>query len=106
MTTENAKAFYERLAKDKTFKAQIERAESKQECRQIALATGYDFTQEEFEEFTRQLLDPATVDKTLGELTERELEAAVGGATSSILGLKYLSSHQEYGSVEPPDQFK
>ncbi len=102
MTTKNVKAFYERLAIDEAFRVQINLAQSKQECSQIALAAGYDFTQEEFEEFTRQLLDSLAADKALGELTERELEAAVGGAASSMLGFKYLPIHQEYGSVEPP----
>ena len=102
MTTKNVKAFYERLAKDKAFKAQIENAASKQECSQIAREAGYDFTQEEFEEFTRQLLDSATADETSDELNEKELEAAVGAGSSSILGFNYLSSQQDYGSVEPP----
>ncbi|MGB5631322.1 MAG: Nif11-like leader peptide family natural product precursor [Waterburya sp.] len=102
MTTENVKAFYEKLAKDKTFKAQIEKAKSKQECSQIVREAGYKFTQDEFEKFTQKLLDSVTADKTLDELNEKELEAAVGGVASSILGFNYLSSQQDYGSVEPP----
>ena len=52
------------------------------------------------------MLGSVAADNSLGELTERELEAAVGGATTSILEFKHLPSHQEYGSVEPPDQFQ
>lgn len=103
MTIENVKAFYERLAIDEAFKVQIDSAQSKQQCSQIALAAGYDFTQDEFEKFTRQLLDSVNAEQNFDELSERELEAAVGGAASSILGFKYLSSQQDYGSVEPPN---
>lgn len=102
MTIENVKAFYERLAVDEAFRVQINSAQSKKKCSQIALADGYDFTQKEFEEFTEKLLGSVAADHTLDELTERELEVAVGGAASSILGFKYLSSQQKYGSVRPP----
>lgn len=102
MTIENVKAFYERIANDEAFRVQINSAQSKKECSQIALAGGYDFTQEEFEEFTEQLLGSVSADNTLDELSERELEATVGGAAGAILGFKYLSSQQKYGSVRPP----
>lgn len=102
MTIENVKAFYERLAVDEAFRVQINLAQSKQECSQIVQAAGYDFTEEEFEEFTAQLLGSVIADKALDELNEKELEAAVGGTASSILGFKYLSSQPKYGSVEPP----
>ncbi|MDJ0531131.1 MAG: Nif11-like leader peptide family natural product precursor [Xenococcaceae cyanobacterium MO_207.B15] len=79
MSREHVKAFYERLAKDETFKAQIEGAESKQECSQIIQEAGYDFTQEEFEEFTAQLLDSDDAENSFDELSEKTLEAVFGG---------------------------
>ena len=78
MSKEHVKAFYERLAKDKAFKARIEAVESKQECSQIVRKAGFDFTQEEFEEFTAQLLNSdANNSEELGDI---ELEAAIGGS--------------------------
>ena len=56
MTIENVKAFYKRLADDRAFRTQIETAGSKQKCSKIVQEAGFDFTQEEFEEFTAQLL--------------------------------------------------
>lgn len=93
MSREHVQAFYERLGKDKAFKAQIERAESKQECSQIVREAGYDFTQEEFEEFTAQLLNSSAAEDNYEESTEKTLEAVFGGIK--------LSSVQIYGSVFP-----
>ncbi len=98
MSKEQVKAFYERLAQDETFKAQIQGVESKAECRQIVRDAGYDFTQKEFEEFTAQLLDSSA------ELDETELEAAVGGI-DTFLPNKKIMPVQLYGSV-PPDPIK
>ncbi|VEP18557.1 Nif11-like leader peptide family natural product [Hyella patelloides LEGE 07179] len=78
MTIANVEAFYKRLAVDEAFRSKIQKAGSKQKCRQIVREAGYDFTQEEFEAFTSQLLDSNT-EVNLGELSEIELEAAVGG---------------------------
>ena len=102
MTIKNVKAFYERLAVDEAFRVQINSAKSKPECSQIAQEAGYYFTQEEFEEFTEQLVGSVTSENTLDELSERELEVAVGGAASSILGFKDLAIQPKYGSVRLP----
>ena len=93
MSKKHVQAFYERLAKDETFKAQIQGSQSKSECSQIVREAGYDFTQEEFEEFTAQLLDSSA------ELDETELEAAVGGI---FLRNEKIVPVPLYGSV-PPD---
>ncbi|MDJ0744333.1 MAG: Nif11-like leader peptide family natural product precursor [Xenococcaceae cyanobacterium MO_167.B27] len=84
MSIEHVKGFYQRLAKDETFKAQIQGSESKSECSQIVREAGYDFTQEEFEEFTAQLLDSSA------ELDETELEAAVGGIDTLLPNKKIM----------------
>ena len=93
MSKEHVKAFYERLAKDEVFKAQIEGAESQQKCSQIVREAGYDFTQEEFEEFTAQLLDSSAVEDNGNELSEKTLEAVLGGINPSPILI--------YGSVTP-----
>ncbi|VEP18563.1 Nitrogen fixation protein (fragment) [Hyella patelloides LEGE 07179] len=79
MSQEQVKSFYERLAQDEVFKAQIEGAESPQECSQIMREAGYDFTQEEFEAFTAQLLDSDDAKNSFDELSEKTLEAVLGG---------------------------
>lgn len=101
MSIENVKAFYEKLAIDEAFRVQINSSQSKQECIQIIQSAGFNFTQEEFEDFTGNLLDEITDNQALGELKEKELELAIGGTTSSILGFKYLSIQPKYGSVRP-----
>ncbi|VEP18559.1 Nitrogen fixation protein [Hyella patelloides LEGE 07179] len=92
MSQEHVKAFYERLAQDEIFKAQIEKAKTKQECSQIVREAGYIFTQEEFEAFTAQLLD-SSAELNSEQLGEAELEAAVGG----FLLEKVIDLVQAYG---------
>ncbi|MEN9566807.1 MAG: hypothetical protein RLZZ69_2003, partial [Cyanobacteriota bacterium] len=57
MSLENVKAFYQRLADDETFRHQIQNVNSKEECSQIVRAAGYEFTQQEYENYTIQLLE-------------------------------------------------
>ena len=94
MSKKDVKAFYERLGKDETFKAHIEGAESKQKYSQIIREAGYDFTQEEFEEFTAQLLNSNAAEDSSDELNEKTLEAVLGG-------IKLPDVVQLYGSVPP-----
>jgi len=95
MSRENVKAFYERLATDEVFRSQIQGVKNKDECSQIVKSSGYDFTQQEFEEYTVQLLESGATDGELMDLNEKELEAVFGGA-SSVIG-KLLD-----GGVWPP----
>lgn len=86
MSLENVKAFYSRLAKDETFRTTMQGVKSKEECSQIVKEAGYDFTQEQFEEYTAQLLEQSSDnDSEIRDLNEKELEAVFGGA-SSIIG--------------------
>ena len=98
MSREHVKAFYERLGKDEAFKAQIESAESKQECSQIVRKAGYIFTQEEFEKYTSQLLESNSYSSE--ELKEKELESAVGGI-NALFEHKDIKPMPMYGL--PPD---
>lgn len=84
MSRENVKAFYERLATDEGFRSQIQGVKNKDECSQIVKSSGYDFTQQEFEEYTAQLLESGATDGELMDLNEKELEAVFGGAISVI----------------------
>lgn len=84
MSRENVKAFYERLKNDETFRTQMQSANSKDESNKILSNNGYEFTQEEFEEVTANLLESTKDDATLKDLNEKELEAVFGGAIKLI----------------------
>lgn len=62
------------------FRAQIQSVSSKAECSQLVKSAGYNFTQEEFEEYTARLLESSATEGELRELDEKELEAVFGGA--------------------------
>lgn len=97
MSLENVKAFYKRLTNDEAFRTQIEFTTNKSECGQIVSAAGYNFTEEEFEEFTSELLEADISNNQLQELNEQELEAIMGGVTS-VLG-SWQRTQPKYGSV-------
>ncbi|MEH1901147.1 MAG: Nif11-like leader peptide family natural product precursor [Nostoc sp.] len=81
MSLEHVKAFYETLANDEAFRNQIQGVNSKEECSQIVKAAGYDFTLQEYEEYTAQLLESAEGEGELKDLSEKELAAVFGGLT-------------------------
>lgn len=83
MSLQNVQLFYERLATDGQFRAQWQTAKSKEECRQKVQEAGYDFTQAEFEIYTRQLLESDALEK-IQDLNEQELEIVIGGISSSF----------------------
>ncbi|MCC5647553.1 Nif11-like leader peptide family natural product precursor [Nostoc sp. CHAB 5824] len=82
MSIENVQAFYVQLAKDEAFRAQIQGVTSKDEYSQVVKSAGYDFTQDEFEEYTAQLLESTAGEDELKDLNEEELAAVFGGASS------------------------
>ncbi|NEP21701.1 MULTISPECIES: Nif11-like leader peptide family natural product precursor [unclassified Moorena] len=102
MSLENVKAFYERLGTDQAFRAQIQGVNSKDECRQIVQSAGYDFTQEELEDYTGQLLESSAAEDGLRDLDQQELEAVFGGA-SQVMGIKG-GIQPLYGVIWPPLQ--
>uniref|UniRef100_A0A2P0ZG81 Nif11-type n=1 Tax=[Tolypothrix] sp. PCC 7415 TaxID=373957 RepID=A0A2P0ZG81_9CYAN len=79
MSLENVRAFYEKLVNDEAFRTQMQAVESKDECSQVVKSAGFDFTQEEFEEYTTQLLESNAAEGELKDLGEKELEAVFGG---------------------------
>jgi predicted ribosomally synthesized peptide with nif11-like leader len=98
MSLDHVKAFYEKLVNDETFRTQVQSVETKDQCSQIVKAAGYDFTTEEFEEYTSRLLEVATSEGELKDLNEKELAAVFGGITGWP-GIQPL-----YGVVWPPYQ--
>ncbi|MBW4595836.1 MAG: Nif11-like leader peptide family natural product precursor [Brasilonema angustatum HA4187-MV1] len=93
MSLENVKAFYERLATDEAFRTQVQEVKSKDECSQTVKSAGYDFTQEEFEEYTADLLELSADEDKLAELDEKELATIFAGATV----------HPMYGVIVQPE---
>ena len=97
MSLEKVKAFYERLATDEAFRAQLQSVESKGECSQFVKDAGYDFSQKEFEEYTSLLLEPEAINSELRQLQQQELETVMGGISSII---SRLPMQQPYGVVD------
>jgi predicted ribosomally synthesized peptide with nif11-like leader len=52
MALEQVHAFYQKIASDQSFRSQIQSVNSKEECSEIVKTAGFDFTPQEFEEYT------------------------------------------------------
>lgn len=119
MSIENVKAFYARLAIDEAFRAEVEGANNQEECIQSIKQAGYDFTQQELEDYTAQLLEVESSDD-LKNLDEKELAAVLGGfqailqpgtnlpliyggPPSSEDWLRPFPPQQMYGVILPPE---
>jgi predicted ribosomally synthesized peptide with nif11-like leader len=92
MSLEDVKAFYQRLGTDEAFRAQIQGVNSKDECSQTVKSAGYDFSQEELEEYTVELLELSADEDGLADLDEKELATVFGGMLVQPM----------YGVIRPP----
>ena len=103
MSTENVKAFYQRLAQDEQFRSELQEVKSKEECSQLVQGYGYYFTQEEFENYTSELLESSLNEGDLQDLNKQELEVVVGGAIKYYKPFpKPLPPIPMYGIIQPP----
>ncbi|MGF1935639.1 MAG: Nif11-like leader peptide family natural product precursor [Nostoc sp. ChiQUE02] len=102
MSLENVRAFYEKLVNDQAFRTQMQQVESKDESTRLVKEAGYDFTPEEFEEYTAQLLESNADDGEIRHLNDQELEAVFGGAASLIDNEPIV--RPLYGVVEQPHE--
>jgi predicted ribosomally synthesized peptide with nif11-like leader len=84
MAIEQVKAFYARLSSDAAFYKQLQLTANKAECREVVRLAGYSFTDNEFEEYTAQLLRTNNSNNQLELVEERELEKVLGGASAFI----------------------
>jgi predicted ribosomally synthesized peptide with nif11-like leader len=100
MSLTDVKAFYQRLSADESLYQRVQNVTSKEECSQIVKAAGYDFTQQEFEEYTAQILENDPSNGELKDVSEKELEAVVGGI-SSYLQIPFHGPYQCYGLPYP-----
>ena len=99
MSVENVKAFYQRLAQDEGFRSQLAEVKTKEECSQLVQQAGYDFTQEEFQSYTYELLESNLNKGELEDLNEKELEAVFGGISSKMPSPPIQAL---YGVIWPP----
>jgi predicted ribosomally synthesized peptide with nif11-like leader len=74
MSIENAKAFYQRMVSDETFRTQYQNATSDEQRRKLLLAENYGFTPEEWKTASADIAKSSQ-----GEISEAELEAVSGG---------------------------
>jgi predicted ribosomally synthesized peptide with nif11-like leader len=100
MSLENVKSFYEYLEDNEAFRDQIKAAENKEECSQIVKKAGFDFTLEEYEEYTYQLLESTNSEDEIQDLGEKELAAVFGGITGITRPVQ-----PEYGGVRLPPKW-
>ncbi len=85
MSLENVQAFYERIADDKEFLAELQATETQEEGKKILEDAGYEFTSEELEEYTSQLLESTDgEDSVLEDLNEEQMAVVFGGLNSGI----------------------
>ena len=99
MILENVIRFYKSLIKDKNFRIQLKNASNTEEYRKIMQEAGYDFTQEELETSTAQILEK----NGLSELSEEDLELVFGGWDIPIIPRENPGPRPLYGVVPPPD---
>ena len=80
MSLENVQAFYERIADDQEFLAQLQATQTQEEGKKILAEAGYEFSTEELEEYTSQMLESTDGENNVfEEMNEEQLAAVVGG---------------------------
>ncbi|KYC40659.1 Nif11-like leader peptide family natural product precursor [Scytonema hofmannii PCC 7110] len=89
MSIESANAFYQRITTDEAFRTQLQNTASEGRTA-IIQAAGYDFTPEEWEAATADILEASEANT---ELNDAQLEAIAGG----ILPVA------AYGVILPPN---
>lgn len=99
MILESVIRFYKSLVKDKDFRNKLANVSNPEEYRKIIQDAGYEFTQEEFETSTAQILEQNGID----ELSEEELEFVFGGWDIPTIPRENPGPRPLYGVVPPPD---
>ena len=81
MSIENAKAFYERMSTDEAFRTQYQNVTTDDERREFVIASGYNFTPEEWQTAVAEISKSPQ-----GEISDAELEAVSGGIVFPMYG--------------------
>jgi len=87
MALEQVHAFYQKIASDESFRSRIQSVNSKEECSEIVKAAGFDFTPQEFEEYTARILESDRPDEEIKDLSAEDLAAVAVGFIAGILVL-------------------
>lgn len=85
MSLDHVQAFYQKVADDDSFRSKIQSVNNKEECSEIVKAAGFDFTAQEFEEYTAQLLEQDRIDHDVTNLKEEDLVAVAGGLVGGLI---------------------
>lgn len=86
MSIEQIDSFWKKLATDRSFRLQIQNAQSKAEYKNICEAFDFNFTQEELKELTNFLSELNLTDADIKDLSKLELGAVVGGQMQQVYG--------------------
>ena len=84
MALEQVHAFYQKVASDESFRSRIQSVNSKEECSEIVKGAGFDFTSQEFEEYTARILESDRPDEEIKDLSEEDLAAVAGGFIGGV----------------------
>jgi predicted ribosomally synthesized peptide with nif11-like leader len=95
MSLEHVTAFFTKLSTDEDFRSQIQNVKSKEECSQIVKGAGYDFTEQEFNSYKKQLLESVATEGDIEEIDEQELAVVFGGVRYQLM----------YGVISPRDNY-
>jgi len=97
MSLENTKSFYQRISTDENFSAKFQGLENQEEFYYAAKTAGYEFTEQEFEDYTCKLLCKGDdLNDEIQDLSEEELASVLGGFIRHFPPL-----HPMYGIVRP-----
>jgi predicted ribosomally synthesized peptide with nif11-like leader len=100
MSIQSVKEFYVQLAVDEAFRAKVKGAQGLEQGMAIIQEAGYDFTAEEWEDYTVQILEASS---PLQELTEQQSEAVVGGTSQPATPWTFPGVQLPPGVNIPPD---
>ncbi len=91
MSLENVQAFYKRIADAQEFLAQLQATKTQEQGKKILAEAGYEFSTEELEEYTSQMLESTDGENNvLEEMNEEQLAAVVGGLSRISFNLSDL----------------
>jgi predicted ribosomally synthesized peptide with nif11-like leader len=108
MSLDQVQAFYVKVASDESFRARLQSVNNKAECSEFVKSEGFDFTPEEFEQYTAQLLEQDRPDKEITNLREEDLVAVAagfvrpGGIIRPMYGLPSFPGNKFPRSPFPP----
>ena len=102
MSLENVQAFYERIADDREFLAELQASQTEEEGKKILAEAGYDFTTEELEEYTSQMLESTDSENNMFEELNEEQMAGVVAGLAKFIPIEPVVAQPKYGCIQYP----